>query len=802
MEKKKSALSNKLLIRSANYLDQQLRVPLQSTTRDKEQRGGGDKERDGSSSSQRGDRDRHRDSSLSGPSKYMTVEELFSWYSKLLDSARMRHRKTQRFCRKLTQRFDNSAEYSIEDTDVDTLVETLQDTGHFLVYTGKFEAKGTYIVADGSLWGQPDDVRHLLRRVFSVTIPGSRVRPRQTISQVSGGGGGGGGGGGASMSPNGQVAAQQHNLADSYPEVDDVDDEALATYILLISPRQSFVWSGAVMTLDVDYTEYDLPDNRVRLIADGPTKRLAFCKHYFEQALIHPETGEKVDLPCVIEAQAHLPMIQKQLVKIAKSSYRLSECIVQSAPLVRNAFRGKAGSQELVENWYSFATEHGTRASIHIEPNAWDRFSRLLMRLAISWISFISQECNPTDRKTFRWTVAALTYAFNMTRGSNILALDRSEFSLLRRYVGVCVSLLVSHFDILGARSSMEAKKEAERIEAMRRLQRLQENLDDEFLPRTPIESGGQPRIDRSIRLTVEERLRLIAELEARRSELATAPVGQVLDEEVSEDRALVFLAASKSNISMRWQQGAYIGGGASGSVYLGYSLQDNTVFAVKILPTVDLQSSPALYESIKRESDVMSLLSHPNIVGFLGLEVHRNRVCLFQEVSLVVFIRVEKVSCKAYVAWYSTVKEDRWQVCSSMAKLTMRKLLGHSRSSCCVVLSICMPTALSTEISSQKVSVHSSFGSFYNTHANSPPARYSHRRQLGSQAGRLWYRQNHQVQQDARPYTWWWTRQDGGSRGYTDVYGTRDDQKPEDRQARCLRYLGFRVYRLADGHW
>lgn len=89
----------------------------------------------------------------------------------------------------------------------------------------------------------------------------------------------------------------------------------------------------------------------------------------------------------------------------------------------------------------------------------------------------------------------------------------------------------------------------------------------------------------------------------------------------------------------MRWQQGAYIGGGASGSVYLGYSLQDNTVFAVKILPTVDLQSSPALYESIKRESDVMSLLSHPNVVGFLGLEVHRNRVCLFQEVRCSHFV-------------------------------------------------------------------------------------------------------------------------------------------------------------------
>ncbi|WWC72122.1 uncharacterized protein I206_106082 [Kwoniella pini CBS 10737] len=563
------ALSNKLLIRSCNYLDQQLRAPanqghLNAFGRD-------------------------------AAAKALKTDEMISWYGKLLDSARMRHRKTQRYCRRLTQRFDNSAEYSLEQTEVEALVAQLQDSGHFLVYTNVFESKGTYIVADGSLWGQPDDVRHLLQRAFSVTIPGSRSRPRHE------------------------------------GESDEEDLNHIASYVLLLSPRENFVWTGAVMTLDVDYIEYSLQDNRVRLIADGPTSRLALCKHLFSESLIEPETGDSLYLPCLVEAQAHLPSIQGQLIKIAKSSYRLSECIVQSAPTVRNAFRGAPGSQDLVENWYSFATDHGTRVSTHIDPASWERFSRLLMRLAISWISFICQECNPTDRKTFRWTVAALTYAFTMTRGNNILALDRAEFSLLRKHVGNCVSLLISHFDILGARSSLEAKKEADRIETMRRLQQLQENLDDEFLPRTPSPSG-QPRMDRSIRLTVEERLRLINELEQKRNEAATQPVGTVLDEEVSEDRALVFLAASKSNISMRWQQGAYIGGGASGTVYLGYSLQDNAVFAVKILPTVDLQSSPALYESIKRESDVMSLLSHPNIVGFLGLEVHRNRVCLFQE--------------------------------------------------------------------------------------------------------------------------------------------------------------------------
>lgn len=136
----------------------------------------------------------------------------------------------------------------------------------------------------------------------------------------------------------------------------------------------------------------------------------------------------------------------------------------------------------------------------------------------------------------------------------------------------------------------------------------------------------------------------------------------------------------------------------------------------------------------------------------------------------------------------FSTVKEDRWQVCSNMAKLTMRKSSGRLQSSCYAVLNICTPTASSTEISNQKVSLtliflilckHNTLTSFRR--------RYSHWRQLCSQAGRLWYRENHQIQQDTRPYTWGRARQDGGSRGYADVHGTRDDQEPEDRQAGCL---------------
>jgi mitogen-activated protein kinase kinase kinase len=269
------------------------------------------------------------------------------------------------------------------------------------------------------------------------------------------------------------------------------------------------------------------------------------------------------------------------------------------------------------------------------------------MRLAISWVAFICDSCDPTDRKTFRWAVNALEYAMMMTRGNNILHLEQTEFATLRSKVASCMALLISHFDILGARSSLEAKKEAEKVEAMRRLARMQEAYEEvNELPAVPCDAEPAARIallfqqvhgsgaDRSIRLVREERMRLIQELEQSRSGLVhdQRMMGQVLDEEVSEDRSLVFLASSTSNIALRWQQGGFIGGGANGNVYIGFNLDSGGIMAVKEIRVQDLSNSPALYKQIKDESDVMQMLSHPNIVDYYGIEVHRDRVYIFEE--------------------------------------------------------------------------------------------------------------------------------------------------------------------------
>jgi mitogen-activated protein kinase kinase kinase len=511
---------------------------------------------------------------------------------------------------------------------LDLIIESLVDTDHFLVYTQAFEEEGTYIIADGSLRDRPDLIHQFLFKAFSAI-------PVTTHRQAGWG------------KPSKGLGGEFEGIASSGEDGDE-PVEHLASYLLILTPRRKFVWTGALMHLELPLVDLAMEDNRIRLIADGPVARLVLAKEAFHDIFTEPTYGEPfLVLDCLVEQQAHLPRLQRELKRISKSTHRLSECIVESVAHVRRALADAPGTQDLVENWYSFASDHGHRVGVHMDHSTWSRFSRLLMRLAISWVAFICDSCDPTDRKTFRWAVNALEYAMTMTRGNNILHLEQTEFATLRSKVASCMALLISHFDILGARSSLEAKKEAERVEAMRRLARMHEAYEEvNELPAVPCDAEPAARVallfqqvhgsgaDRSIRLVREERMRLIQELEQSRSGLVhdQRMMGQVLDEQVSEDRSLVFLASSTSNIALRWQQGGFIGGGANGNVYIGFNLDSGGIMAVKEIRVQDLSNSPALYKQIKDESDVMQMLSHPNIVDYYGIEVHRDRVYIFEE--------------------------------------------------------------------------------------------------------------------------------------------------------------------------
>ncbi|KAF5384696.1 hypothetical protein D9757_006245 [Collybiopsis confluens] len=525
--------------------------------------------------------------------RVMTDEQKVIWYSKILDSVRLRYRKLQRFARVLTHRFSNSAEYSLEGFDqFDHFIECLVATDHFLVYTSTYEEDGVYIVASNSLFDRSSEIPRIFTEAFQV----------YEIADEDGA----------------HVIEQEPDYEDS-------------PYLLVLSPRHQFTWRGRVMLLELPKISLEMKDDRVRLIADGPQARLAVAKHLFMDSLVPmDENGEILPLACLTDQQAHLPRVNRELRKIAQATMRLAESIVESVHHVHNSMRMSSGCQELMENWYLFASEHGQHAQKFMDRPLSLRFNRMLIKLAISWVSFICDDCTPGDRKTFKWAVNALEFTFQRTK-RNILHLPDEQFQMLRQKVGTCITLLMGHFDILGARSSLVALREKERLEK-ERLPRTEAFLKEVEHNTSP--DDGLALLDTQARNFWTRVSQAIQEVEGQRVVVGHEfrILGRVLDTEKPEDRSLVFLASSTFNISIRWQQGRFIGAGAFGSVYLAVNLDTGGLMAVKEIKFQELSGITNLYAQIKDELSVMELLHHPNVVEYYGIEVHRDKVYIFEE--------------------------------------------------------------------------------------------------------------------------------------------------------------------------
>lgn len=482
---------------------------------------------------------------------------------------------------------------------MDLFIRTLVETGHFLVYTRSYEEDSTYIVASHTLRDRPDAIARILTEAFDVdeliNADGSRVVGNK--AQMTG------------------------------------EEEDEPQYVLLLSPLSPFLWNGHTEERhDIPKIALDPKDNHVRLIADGPQHRLALAKEMFMDIFfLEDENGDPVEpeivMKCHTEQLANIPSVNRELRKISRATTRLAESIINSVHYVRSALDVTDGCQELLENWYSFASEHGTHAQKFMDRSSMVRFDRSLIKHAISWVSFICDDCDPTDRNTFKWAVHALEFTFSRIK-RNIQHLPEEQFQMLRHKVAKCMTLLIHHFDILGARSTIEAKKEKERQAAMLKAQVAEVSDDSEDL--LDYEDTATARV------FWEKVQQSVADLEAYRLETIAdehhQTLGRVLDNSKPEDRTLVFLASSSSNISIRWQQVKFIGAGAFGSVYSAVNLDNLTVMAVKEIKFQELSGLPNLYAQIKDELSVMELLHHPNIVEYYGIEVHRDKVYIFEE--------------------------------------------------------------------------------------------------------------------------------------------------------------------------
>lgn len=484
-------------------------------------------------------------------------------YKQILDSVRVRQRKLFRFSRLLRHRFENATEFNLAEDMVDYLLDALLCSGHFLVLpTDETSQKGIFLIASPSLYGRPRDIQSIL---------GTSSR------------------------------------------AEDAPEDPTDPYILVLRSDKQLVWTGRTVVLPLLEHPIDVRMGRLRLVADGSQQRLSNAK----LALMH-YSGLYLDV--TVEQRANLSRVNAELNKIKKTAYKLSATIMQSVEVMRKQSSGTTVYNELVQSFYAFATEFSKRSLMYMDPSRRSLNYNKLIKLGLDWVSFVCDDCDASDRKTFKWAVQALEFAMVITHGQSILTLDEEDYNTFRIKVAGCMSVLISHFDIMGARSNLaaEAEKMADAPSSALRKLDLSRIPSDE----AAAEDVTQRRLD-SLAAVDDGRI----EQDARRQAL-----GKVLDGVNEADPSIMVLSSSATNITLRWQQGQYLGGGTSGSVFAAIDLDTSYLMAVKEIRLQEPAVNPNVAQMIRDEMSVLEVLDHPNIVSYHGIEVHRDKVYIFME--------------------------------------------------------------------------------------------------------------------------------------------------------------------------
>lgn len=494
----------------------------------------------------------------------------------------------------MAQQFEQSTEFHLDEIDLNAFVSALAETDHFLIYTGSIELQGIYLIGAPCLSDKPEIVKQILTRCYPP--PANRYG-----------------------SAHGREEAEQSMEGSRY-----LADPA---YVLILTPREPFLWTGAVMNLDYRGVDFETHERRVRIVADGPLHRIERASRQLCELFPIFRTAVAAD------RLANFARVNREVKKIKSSQFRLAQVILGATEKIQDVARQMEGSEGLLAAFFAFASDLGVRTIKSLETRFQMRLAPLLMVFGINWVGFICDDCVPSDGRTFKWAVQALEFVHATTAGDYILKLNPDDFARLRAGVASCMGLLISHFDILGARSSFEARKDREMLETTRAEARkmLAEKLATFKMHAA---ESGRTAESSSVYVSSERIQGRIAELEEWRkdTDFDQRMCGRVLDVEHDEDRGLLVLASSSSNVNIRWQQGRFIGRGSFGEVCLGVKLDTGDLMAVKEIKFQDITSAPSLIKQIHEEMRVMEMLSHPNIVEYYGIEVHRDKVYIFEE--------------------------------------------------------------------------------------------------------------------------------------------------------------------------
>lgn len=574
------------------------------------------------------------------PPKFTSITDLERWLVQLCENVGSMKRKLNRLTNVLTKAFQNSVNYKVQDHKA--LLQRLKDTGHFLIFTGgELEQQGIYLIGSSELLGCADaDILKILyhSEIGCDMIPKLEIKnslslynavekgwdPNTMIVQEADKDGiyyyriQNENTNGQQRSSNqqrgkGSADAFLDSYKDSEREMADLEMKLHSLgYILVLCPGKPMLWEGEMYNLSddkvisADSFNIKVVPNTLVLMIQGSGYALEYQNDRFQQIV-----GEAVSF---IERRSSYDKVENDLQRINKAYFRFTYSVLSNYRKIVNTFQKLGPGNEVLNSVFLFARDFGWNfLRTNVTTNEKKSLIILLMiKLAVGWISFLVSDCDPTDQKTFRWCVPAMEFAMQITSGWNVLGLDETQFQALKQKISACMSLLISHFDVMGARAS-EADKSS--LQGRYPLVAIEDEMDDNSL----------------LQINSELRVQAIRELE---STVKRNPhqIGKVLDDTDTGNKYLLSLASSISNVSMRWQKRNFIGGGTFGTVYSAVNLDNGEILAVKEIKIQDANAMKKFFPSIKEEMSVLEMLSHPNVVQYYGVEVHRDRVNIFME--------------------------------------------------------------------------------------------------------------------------------------------------------------------------
>lgn len=573
------------------------------------------------------------------PPNLRNESEAEKWLVQLFETLGSMKRKLNRFTNVLMKAFQNSVTYRINEHN--QMMRGLKDTGHFLIYTGgKLEQEGIYLIASPELLGCPEseilkvlynsdsgcDLIPKLEIENSLTLYNAVTEKWNMSTSIVQGVGKDGlpryylqvGNIDSQIKPIDQSSGKQH-IADIYGDDRDPDTDILELelklnslgYILVVSPSEPMVWSGEVFHLsepvveEINDLEFKPRPNTIKLMCQSSSYALEYqCDRFLQVA------GSSVSF---LEKRCSFEVVENNLQKLNKAYFRCTYSVLKNYHKIVRTFKKVCPNNDLLNGIFLFARDFGLNfLRINIASNEKKSLIILLLvRLSVGWLQFLSVDCDPTDPRTFRWCVTAMEFAMHMTTGWNILALDENQFSSLKQKISACMSLLISHFDVMGARA-VELEKNSQQA-------RPNINIEDVFDDDAMLQKNSEIRMQ-SIQKLEESTNRTLHR------------IGKVLDDTDRGNKYISSLASSISNVSIRWQKRNFIGGGTFGSVYSAVDLDNGEILAVKEIKIQDTKALEKVFPSIKEEMSVLEMLNHPNIVQYYGVEVHRDRVNIFME--------------------------------------------------------------------------------------------------------------------------------------------------------------------------